>query len=200
MSKYKAGDKLIIEIENISNLNVTTLGAPSQIGFYKLKGFPYLISKEIIESLQKYVPKKQISDRYAYKKGLKDAWEAARKIGCTPSDGGFNRTELKEIFGSGISCHIVKVFEAAEAVAKIKEYEAEKEKIHVGDVVKHKKNENVVLVVTRIYGDGDFSGMKITKTDECGHLFSHYSKRSLATFEKTGQHYDLNEIFKTGCD
>lgn len=72
---------------------------------------------------------------------------------------------------------------------------SDKEKIHVGDVIKHKNNENVVLVVTQLYDDGDFSGMKITKTDKYGHLFSYYDKRSLASFEKTGQHYDLNKFF-----
>lgn len=188
MSKYKAGDKLIIEIENISNLNVTTLGAPSQIEFYKLKGFPYLISKEIIESIQKYVPKKQIIDRYAYKKGLKDAWEAARKIGCTPSDGGFTVDELQKIFGSGISFHIVKKFEVEEAVKKIKEYE---EKINVGDVLEHKKWK-IRVVVTKVK-ESSFNSINISNLEFVKGVISD-------NWEKTRYNIDLGEILRAGCD
>ena len=202
MSKYNVGDRFLIEIDKV--VKVFSNDAEK---LYKIKGFNSLVfDKYGLDKLPMLpVPIRTDNDmeeakKEAYEAGLKDAWEVARKICCSSSCGGMNLREIDEIFDCSNFDDIFNLHSPKKAVEKIKEYEEEKEKIHVGDVVKHKKNENVVLVVTRIYGDGDFSGMKITKTDECGHLFSHYSKRSLATFEKTGQHYDLNEIFKTGCD
>ena len=56
----------------------------------------------------------------AYKKGLSDAWEAARKIANMPYD------EEEKAFGSGGWAFIEK-HTASEAIEKIRQYEQEKE-------------------------------------------------------------------------
>jgi hypothetical protein len=62
-----------------------------------------------------------------YAKGLNDAWECAKKIILTESEGGLSLGEHVEIFGAYPATIIFKNYTASEAIAKIKEYE-EKDK------------------------------------------------------------------------
>lgn len=87
----------------------------------------------------------------AYKKGIDEAWEFARKITSNESHGGYSITEMCEIFGC---LNISKIFEDnsyTKALAKLRDYEARKktetEIIKVGDEVSDGK---FVGVVTRI--------------------------------------------------
>ena len=43
--------------------------------------------------------------------------------------------------------------------------------------------------------DGDFEGIKISETDEYGRFLGYYDKRSAERFEKTGKHFNLEELF-----
>ena len=85
----------------------------------------------------------------AYQRGLNDAWEAARKIANSPGKGGF--PELYSIFGSYSSSSVLNGLKAAEAIAKIRAYEASQE-IHVGDEV---ERDGITGVVTNVYEVGD---------------------------------------------
>ena len=60
-----------------------------------------------------------------YNRGLNDAWDAARKIAEDITDGGYSLDELREIFDETLDRIIFKRNTAAEAIAKIKEYEDE---------------------------------------------------------------------------
>lgn len=65
--------------------------------------------------------------RVMYQKGLKDAWEAARKICLKESDGGLTVTEIDNIFNVSFYRDAIKDYSASEAVEKIRQYEQEKE-------------------------------------------------------------------------
>lgn len=69
----------------------------------------------------------------AYQSGLKDAWEAARKIVCRISDGGYTQDLLDGIFGSHNYQLIMAQYSASDAVEKISKYEPEQHQ--VGDEV-----------------------------------------------------------------
>jgi len=58
----------------------------------------------------------------AYQKGLNDAWEAARKIVCLISDGGFTTDVLDSIFGSQSYQSIMAKYSASDAIEKISKY------------------------------------------------------------------------------
>lgn len=73
-----------------------------------------------------------------YKAGLSDAWEAARKICGSVTDGGLNHSTLNAIFGSRYSMSIMHRFTASEAIERLKALEQEQEEIKVGDEVELK--------------------------------------------------------------
>lgn len=71
----------------------------------------------------------------AYRKGLEDAWDAARKIVLSREDGGlFGYEERKAVFGCG-NYMALKTFLAPEAIKKIRQYEQEQKDFKVGDEV-----------------------------------------------------------------
>lgn len=75
----------------------------------------------------------------AYRKGLEDAWETAKKIALDKEDGGLDTVAYCEIFGYGKGFGtVLKTFTASEAIEKIRQYEQEKEEIQVGDEVEIK--------------------------------------------------------------
>lgn len=78
-------------------------------------------------------------EKEAYRKGLDDAWHAARKIelNVLPNgELGLLGKEMKSIFGSPDVCVVFETFTASEAIEAIKAYEEKKDdEIHVGDVV-----------------------------------------------------------------
>ena len=57
-----------------------------------------------------------------YKKGLKDAWDAARKIVCSPDDGGYTTDVLRDLFDEVLPDDILRDFTADVAVERIAEY------------------------------------------------------------------------------
>lgn len=74
-----------------------------------------------------------------YDLGLNDAWECARKMMLSDEDGGIALSDILKIFGM-TQYSAIKRFSAAEAMAKIKEYEkkqkpVEDAEIKVGDEV-----------------------------------------------------------------
>ena len=57
------------------------------------------------------------------RKGLEDAWSAARKIVCNPDDGGYTTDILRDLFGEVLPEDILRDFTADVAVEKIAEHE-----------------------------------------------------------------------------
>lgn len=119
-----------------------------------------------------------------YEDGLNEAWEAAKKIICLPSDGGYVPSALIKIFGYDHSNTIFKQNTAAEAVTKINEYE---NRIGVGDEVTD--NDGWNGVVTWISPDGEY--LVVTLQDGTA---LRWKKES---FKKTGRHFPhIVEVLK----
>ena len=171
MSKYKLGDKVVLEITD----KVEVMEDP----WYLLSNatsiyVPYL--DKAAETLSTYTEQ-------ARAEGQNEAWELARKITCQPINGGFNRSEFEKIFGYGYISDIFEKYKYTEAAAKVEEWEKAKEEIKVGDVVSHEEKYGVVI------GEGTicFRGF----TDD-GTLFEWYKERCT----KTGRHIDIDSFLK----
>lgn len=131
----------------------------------------------------------------AYQEGINDAWECARKLALTSSDGGFDNKIVKEIFGSTSSYSIINDMSISTVVAKIKDYE-EKQKqkedeIRVGDEV----------IVNDIDCKAIFIGISTLEGWVTPYhiLFENgntdWVKKS--AISKTGKHYDaIEEVLK----
>lgn len=72
-----------------------------------------------------------------YNRGLNDAWEAARKLAVSSKEGGLDTETIVKIFDGLTYYAVFEAVSASEAVAKIKEYEQQKQdpEIKVGDEV-----------------------------------------------------------------
>ena len=115
----------------------------------------------------------------AYKKGLSDAWEAAKKIANMPYN------EEEKVFGSGGWTFIDK-HTATEAIEKIRQYEQEKEEIQVGDEVNAPFGKAIVVNI-------DSVAKKIWLVYADGHGGFEYFKDAPT---KTGRHFpEIAEVF-----
>ena len=108
-----------------------------------------------------------------------EAWEILSKILLYPANGGFNSTELEEIFGR--TEHLWELT-PQEAKAKIEAWEASKE-IKVGDFV---EIEDEIFCVTSLAGE------YCCGIDENGSVYSASKKGT----KKTGRHIDIDGILK----
>lgn len=108
-----------------------------------------------------------------------ETWEIAKKISLCPIHGGFDATELKEIFG-----RIEDLWELSpqEAKGKIEAWEAEKE-IKVGDVVRADSTKAAILNIHDEYLD-------VLVEDGCAEEWY----KSKVT--KTGCHIDIQGLLK----
>lgn len=108
-----------------------------------------------------------------------EAWEIAKKILLYPANGGFNSTELEEIFGR--TEHLWELT-PQEAKAKIEAWEAEKE-IKVGDFVEF---EDEIFCVTSLVGE------YCCGIDVNGYVYSANKKDT----KKTGRSIDIERLLK----
>ena len=145
MSEYKAGDKFVIEIEEIYNGNLCK--HERHMHLYRIKGFNSLVFDE--NGLEKLTPYDEIKHkmelidelkRDEYNRGLNDAWELAKKIVLSEIDGGMSAKEFYNIFDKNMADEdVLKKFTPQEALAKLEAYEKSKkeveEKFKVGDIV-----------------------------------------------------------------
>ncbi len=115
MSKYKVGDKFIIEIEAIME------GA--KFPYELKKDHSWIVDEKFLEGFPQLVPD---NDTAAYNKGAEEAWEIAKKIGLLKKDGGFSLEELYEIFGTDITYNIIATHTVQEAKEKIEAWEKAK--------------------------------------------------------------------------
>lgn len=117
MSKYKIGDKVVLEITD----KVEVMGDP----WYLLSNatsiyVPYL--DKAAETLSTYTEQ-------ARAEGQNEAWELARKIILPPSKGGMSSDDYVAIFGNCISeAYVMKNYTYSEAAAKVEAWGKAKEK------------------------------------------------------------------------
>ena len=210
MSDYKVGDKFVIEIaENIKGYgNDPEQEDPLNLPvLHRIKGFNSLVFDDFgLDKLQQiadfdgkmYTEDELEDDRAAsYHEGLEDAWEAIKKIVLNPSRGGLTGQELREIFGLDTPYAILSIISVTEALEKISNYEKKKEKMFcVGDVIQSKDNPEVIAVVTFAESGGIFDAIKISESDKWGPKYDLFFKRPMSFWEKTGEHFDLDELFQ----
>lgn len=115
----------------------------------------------------------------AYRKGLEDAWEAARKIGsnsmCSLEEMGFDFSQCA-VDDYNPSWFVVKNYSASEAIEKIRQYEQEKEEIKVGDEVITASGKAVVMGVgpvhfEYVYADGSHGYDEVKNVKKTGRHF-----------------------------
>lgn len=168
MSKYKVGDKVLLEAE-VTKIEKDNI--PYPYGIRIAKGVEFMFGEE--EMISK-----------TYEDGLNDAWELARKIRLDVSVGGYTLSELKEIFDMS-EYDVIKTFTPQEALARIEAYE-ESKAIKVGDVVHHINSDEDAIVVCKcndgryklMFGDFDISTNKVSE------------------FTKTGRHIDISSLLE----
>lgn len=183
---FKVGDKFIVEVDGV-NTPPANSGA---VNLYRIKDLNYCLWAENSlvlpeKQLEKLAKVNDLKDEVeeAYKKGLNDAWEAAREI-CAGR------------FAGKIDTGHILNFTATEALDKIKAYEEEKSKIRVGDEVEV-IDFGCEAVVTCI--DKHLKSVFVLYTDGSTDEFTDRTK-----LRKTGRHFDevekLIEILKGGED
>lgn len=134
---------------------------------------------------------KTIIENQAYKKGLEDAWECARKIMQTSR--GYSHDEINEIYGTRLRALDLT---PSEAIAKIKEYEEEQQNIKSCDIKKFRVGDIVFLNQNVKAGKGIIERICIKEEK----AFVNFGKGlngwyALRHLTNTGKHYPLvNEI------
>lgn len=209
-NKYKAGDKFILEIDKDIAVRFDDPGAY----MYKAKGLDqHCFSEQNLDKLPqipdcqavfgKVYTDEEITDKeaVAYYNGLSEAWDAARKIVIPPNyaefSGSLSDDDLQDIFGTANPYAILIEFSALEVIEKISDYEKKKEKMFcAGDVIQNKENPEIIAVVTFADFDGHFDAIKLSESDKYGEKYGVYYKRDMSFWEKTGKHFDLDELFQ----
>ena len=175
MSKYKVGDKFIINIKEVlesekgtlyrANYNTLVFDDYGLDGLHKYDALQERL--ELIEELKKT----------EYNKGLNDAFEFFKKI--------WNSSiPMITIFGTDKISYLLDNLTTQEALAKLKAYEDSK--IEVGDVVKDE--DGWEYVVTNIYKDRD--SCRYNGVTSCGKWTGCYEPT------KTGKHIDIKSILE----
>ena len=145
-----------------------------QRGYEESFDMAYADAEEIYES----------GKRAMYQKGLKDAWEAARKICLEECDGGMQISVIKDIFNVSYYRDALRDYSASECIEKIRAYEQEKEEqIQVGDEVINTQTD-ARFIVTHMW---------VNNSGEKGVSCFNYGCSAFSTtldlIRKTGRHF-----------
>ena len=176
MSKYKAGDKVI--------LTVTSTNEMGCLPCYVLND-DLILSKQDID---KYTEPLAAYTEQARAEGQNEAWELARKIVSDIYHGGYNSDELKEIFGYFLYQNIWEDNTYPKAAAKVTEWEKAKEEIKVGDIYRSNVGNYFVIRTT----DREEGVTKILFISS-GEVTPDYIKSHCT---KTGRHIDIDGFLK----
>ena len=170
------GKKYIIELED-KPFESTALHIEGDEILYKVKGFRSLVFDEYgLAKLTEYDA--EIDQESAYKKGLEDAWNAARTIE------GMSRYEMVECFGTLplLRNEQADKMTPEEVIDKLKEFEQRQEP-SIGDEIIWRDGSKSVVIDR---DDGYFTELNayggVSKQDIYGGGYS-----------KTGRHYDQIE-------
>lgn len=195
-SKYKSGDKFIIEIDSEYCEHDDLGGFRTDKPLYRIKGFNSLVFDETglkklkkysepnIEDIQKegYYEGYENGHDFGYEKGLNDAWNAAHTIVAPMRSGGFDGDTLEKIFNEHNQYKIMENYTPAIAVKKIKEYEEQQKQkeqyekeIRIGDEV---TAYGLKFIVTEI-DDNSIGGIDVN-----GNIFTYTPNECT----KTGKH------------
>ena len=200
MSKYKAGDKFIIEIEDVLHIE-------SDKGFwvepwYMVNGMEGIFfNEDDLDSLDRYDKDAYEEGRaegslegYSrgvnehmndiYEQGLNDAWECARKLVHSRAPEEWD--VMCDLFSveRGRQCDIIAKTNASEAIEKLRDYEAKKDEIKVGDEVID--SNEILFVVTKVDMD------TATVMNCVGHSYPLWK----SGLKKTGRHFPIEDILE----
>ena len=134
---------------------------------------PYMDFKQVEDITPYTEPDLEQIRKEAYEDGLKDSWEAARKIA---SD---NAGRNYSIFGQHFTVEILNTHSASECIEKIRQYEQEQEeqkRIQVGDEIEVVSGKAVVVYVDKhkvryVYSNGVYAFDYIDKVTKTGRHF-----------------------------
>ena len=147
------------------------------------------IEKMDINNIQKQIDE-------AYQRGLKDGrnetWEAAKKIALYHDEGGTSILDLTEIFGCFTIQQVFRRYTVSETLEKLKAYEEKKaeDEIKVRDEVIWTQDENVAIVVTRIYTIDNMEWCDgVCKDGKVYHILTKNAR-------KTGRRFDIDKILE----
>lgn len=129
-----------------------------------------------------------------YEQGLEEAWEIARKIAISDELGGFNKDELKKIFGEEIvipAYLMINYPDIHEVKAKIDAWEAEQAKPKLGDVV-----EIIGLITHQTYTGIYIEENALEYIVLDNSLSKCFLKKDGCTIKKTGKHIDIQSLLE----
>ena len=128
--------------------------------------------------------------RAMYQKGLKDAWEAARKIVLPGDVSGIYLADLEEIFDRSSLQDVIKDYSASECIEKIRAYEQEKKELFlVGDEVEGDEDGQRGVVI-----DSRFENSQVAVLTGNSKVYSWWSKCAI---HKTGRHFpEIAEVMQ----
>lgn len=186
MSKYKVGDKFIVEIKEVMDSDNGTL--------YRSNFSTLVFDDYGLDKLQKY-------DKYAenlernhevlkifeekYNKGLNDAWELARKLELNECDGGFSNDTIAKAFGCTVY-DTFRLFTPKQAIAKIEAYD-ENKAIKVGDVVFNDREDVKAVIIDSAVAKGTW---QVYTEDCCVELWKE------CEFKKIGRTVDIEHLIE----
>ena len=213
MSKYKVGDKVVMEIMRVDDgvdlMNVGSCGCSwcipaSQIDRMSKPLSTYTepleakIRRQAAEITRLLAENKELKERVEKANkisfnggrlaGQNEAWKLARKIARQPISGGYKRSEFEEILGCGYISDIFENYTYQEAAAKVEAWEKAKEEIKVGDVFQDDDGNNAI--VTSIKGN------TIYYMWDDGDTRSGFAEDVKKHFTKTGRHIDIDSFLK----
>lgn len=175
MSKYKAGDKVVLEMLSIDGDGYYIVGSEHYSWWASPKNLDEVVeplstytepleakirrqaaditrllkeNEQLKKDLEYYHTGTDICDiESARAAGQQEAWEFTRNIALSETYGGYSNNELKEIFGS---IYLEKIFNLTytEAAANVAEWEKAKEEICVGDVLLSKTIPTKCIVIS----------------------------------------------------
>ena len=209
MSKYKAGDKFIIEIEDVLTvesgnyktkdteyvmkaMNYTTLDGNDldyldryDAGNVWNAGYKTGYDKGYAEGIEEGKECADV-DATMYEQGLNDAWGCATELVW--------RTGVLALRRMGMlgendreAAKVLAEYTASEAIEKLREYEAKKDEIKVGDEVKNELGEKFVVL-----SEND-DGNSVEALSEKGRLYLRVIKKYVT---KTGRHFPIEDILE----
>ena len=209
MSKYKAGDKVVMEIISADQDEIKTYSVSGVDNNWRWC-LPQNLLERYTEPLTAYTEPLEAKIRrqaaeitrllaenkrlkaengnslwnieQARAEGAEEAWELARKIAVIPKDGGYGGSKLIEIFNTALIDEILNLTYPF-AAAKVAEWEKAKEEIKVGDVVSREGLYGVVKSVSDDWLNG------ITASG----ISFQWLKRKCT---KTGRHIDIDSFLK----